>query len=131
MDDILHILGLLRQRAEADILLLSTQKANYLTKISDITIAMSDKAPAVLNTRDMYTFEKWRQNQVCKIRAIEKKMTDLDEDIAKAKTHFKSILTKNLSAKSVAKNMSHVKRLSAEEEETSAQLDVFLLQSNT
>ncbi len=140
MDDILHILELLRQRAEADILLLNTKKNNCLTKISDITIAIDDEASAVSNTEglttvdlssgDMCIFEQWRQNQIHKIRALEKKIDALDEDITKAKAHFKSVLTKSLTAKAAAKNILHTKRLSAEETELSAQLDVLLLQSN-
>ncbi len=130
MDDILHILDLLRQRAQADILMLRHKKDACLSKISSITFEIQEKKPTVLNGDDVDIFEKWHQHQMCKIDALEHKILGVDAEMVNAKNHFKSILAKNQMMEQAADKKAQAERLTAEDIYTSEQLDIFLLQAN-
>ncbi|PHS37745.1 MAG: hypothetical protein COA91_09290 [Robiginitomaculum sp.] len=130
MDDILHILDLLRQRAEADIRQLTSQKQKFLSQMSDITLDIEAEKSKLLHRgdgEDVHIFEKWRHNQIFKLTGMKKKLQGLDKEIALAKTHFKSILAKDQMLQQVVKQILRAEQLDAETAQTSEQLDVFLL----
>ncbi len=133
MDDILHILDLLRQRAEADIRQLMTQKQQALVNISKITQDIEAKKPKLLRkgaNEDIHIFEKWRQHQTFILDGIKKELLHLDNEIMLAKSHFKSILAKDQTLQQEAQQTLRAEQLEAETAQTSEQLDVFLLRGS-
>ena len=129
MDDILHILGLLRQQAEADIRRLMAHKQKVLSIMSDITMDIETRKVKILSGEDAYIFEKWRQNQIFRLDGMEKNLLDIDSKITLAKSHFKSILAKDQVLQQEVERVMRTELLKAEVTQTSDQLDVFLLQT--
>lgn len=124
MDDILHILDLLRERAQADLVLLTTQRSQFLQQITNIKHAAKNSSAGLSNITDQQVWENWQYGQIVRIKTIEKQLAGLETEIAKAKMHFKTILAKHLSAQKIAKDAAVNARMRAEETDAEMQLDI-------
>lgn len=125
MDDILHILGLLRERAEADIAVLTTRRTKLLLDISDMKHAAQNMEMSTSNIADMYVQENWQYAQIIRIKSIEKKLADIDMQTVQAKAHYKTILAKHLAAQEIAARAMKEALLRQEDMDAEAQLEVF------
>ncbi len=127
MDDILHILDVLRQRAESDLAGLTAKREHYLSDISNVQAMIKSAQTPLPIVEDMSILDRWRDNQEYKLVQIKRKMTQLDEDIGKAKLYYKTIFAKNLAVKDIAENLQTAKSLKAEDEEVDSLLEISLL----
>lgn len=124
MEDILKILGMQRQQAEANLAGLTRQRDKYALQISGIRENIANKT---LGAGNLFMLEKWRQNQAVQIGLIGKKVSALEQDIYTSKQNYKTVIAKNLAAQEAAKTQRRKQMLAAEEQETSTNLDTYLL----
>ena len=127
MDDILHILDVLRQRAESDLAGLTAKREYYLSDIYNVQSMIRSAQTPLPIVEDIPVLERWRENQIAKLVQIKSKLTHLDEDIGKAKLHYKTILAKNLAATDIAENLQTAKSLKEEDKQTDTLLEASLL----
>ena len=98
MEDILHVLDLLRERAEAELAGLNTRRRVYLARISSIKYEVQGKSMPGLEGVDFTMFEIWRDHQFTQINVLYTRLHALEIDIVQAKERYKIILTKHISA---------------------------------
>ena len=125
MDDILHILDILRERAQADLVVLTKQRAAFLAQILEIKQAAGYAREKLPDVTDQHVWERWNYSQIIRIKNLEKKITALDVDIVKAKAHFKTILAKHLAAQDMAALAEREVQTQRAENEADEQLEVF------
>lgn len=125
MEDIVHILELLRARAEANLLILTTRRTKFVSKMSELKNNMNTHKSSSLNITDINVLESWRHSQIARIKVIEDKLTKVEEDVETAKTHYKLILAKTLSAKSIVRDNALLEQSRIEEKESEEQLNTF------
>ncbi|MCF6274139.1 MAG: hypothetical protein L3J05_00040 [Robiginitomaculum sp.] len=124
MNDILLVLDMQRQQAEADLLALTRRRDKFAAQIAAIKYSIANKATGAGN---LFLLEKWRQNQIMKIGLIKRKLSALEPDIYASKKKYKTFIAKNIAAKDASKELLRKQALCKEEQETSASLDTFLL----
>lgn len=124
MLDILNILDVKKQRAEAELAELTRISNQYFWEISSINEAIAKKH---MGTGNLYVLEKWRDNQVERIAEIKEKLKSLQKDIQFSKQSYKKVLAQNIAAKDMANAQENIQALQSEEQESSRALDTFLL----
>ncbi|MCF6220308.1 MAG: hypothetical protein L3J65_04270 [Robiginitomaculum sp.] len=124
MNDILLVLDMQRQQAEANLVALTHKRDAYAVQIFEIN---KNIATVSLASDNLFMREKWRRNQIVRIKLIEKKMQALEQDIFTSTKIYKTVIAKNVAAKDTIENHLRKQALSAEEQETSANLDTYLL----
>ena len=125
MDDILHILDILRERAQADLVVLTKQRVEYLAQISQVKQTAGHVREKLPDITDQHVWERWNYSQIIRIKNIEKKIAAVEVEIGKAKAHFKTILAKHLAAQDMAALAEREVQTQRAENEADAQLDVF------
>ena len=124
MLEILSILDVKKQKAEAELAELTRKSNQYFWEISSINEAIAKKH---MGAGNLYVLEKWRENQAERIVEIKEKLKSLQKDIQLSKQNYKKVLAQNIAAKDMASTQENIRALNSEEQETSRALDTFLL----
>ena len=124
MLEILNILDMQKQKAEAELANLTRQTSQCLLEISCLNEDIANKQ---LGSANLHVLEKWRENQATKVKAISKKLKSLQREVQTSKQAYKKILAKYIAAKDMANRQQNAQDLHDEEQETSLALDTFLL----
>ena len=124
MLDILNILDVKKQKAEAELAELTRKSNQYFLEISSIN---EDIAKKHMGAGNLYVLEKWRASQAERIVEIKEKLKSLQKDIQASKQNYKKVLAQNIAAKDMASTQENIEALQSEEQATSRALDTFLL----
>ncbi len=123
MDDIFHILQLLKLRAEADLALLQAQKNKLEDEIKKIRQKLNEQEGRCLE--DIMLWQKWRKHQAEKIKISKTNIDQINQDIKLAKKYFAKILAKCEMAKNILNDNKKQKDLLKEEAENETQIELF------
>ncbi len=124
MNDILLVLDMQRQQAEANLTALTRKRDKYAVQIFEIN---KNIATVSLASDSLFMREKWRRNQIVHIKLIEKKIQALEQEIFTSTKIYKTVIAKNVAAEDTVKDQLRKQVLSAQEQETSTNLDTYLL----
>lgn len=127
MQDVLHILELLKRQAEARLATSTKRKADALgniDKIKENIVEMGQKKTA---QTDALAYEHWCTHQRLSLSQIEAALPILDEDIRNAFKALEIVQAKVTAAADLAKKQQRAIVLKAEAAEEDAMLELSLL----
>ena len=130
MDDVLHILEALKERAEADLSKLRLQKQKYEMKIRAIEANINNcNFPSHIS--DMQFWEQWRLAKSNEINKINKECEALEIKIKPVEKHYRKLLAKSKMAAEIEAYRKKKVYTQLEENNSEQQLELYRLKQST
>lgn len=127
MQDVLHIVELLKRQAESGLTLATRRKADALVNIETIKANIIEMGRATTSQNDGLIYEHWCAHQRHTLSEILSSLPLLDQDIHTAFNHLETVQAKLTAAQSLAAKQRHEEALKVEEAEEDAMLELSLL----